>query len=64
MRNLSQNAPQVAEVAIALAARLRALAEDLERVDQIAAVSFVRETDQRNGYLRTTIEISLVEEPR
>lgn len=60
----TQTAAQVADVAIALAARLRTLAENLERVETVAAVSFVRETERKGGYLCTSVEISLVEEIR
>ena len=64
MRNPTTNAGHVADVAIALAARLRALAENLERVDQVAAVSFMKEVNCEGGYIRTDLEITLVEEVR
>ena len=64
MRTAAQNRAHVAEEAIALAARLRALAEDLEKVDTVAAVFFRRETERRGGQMRTTFEITLVEDVR
>ena len=64
MRSSAQNGAQVAEAAIALAARLRALAEDLERVDTVAAVFFSREIERRGGQQHTSLEISLVEDIR
>lgn len=64
MRSSTQNGEQVAEAAIALAARLRAMAENLERVDTVAAVFFVRETERKGSQLRTSVEITLVEDVR
>jgi hypothetical protein len=64
MRISTQNGVQVAEVAIALAARLRALAEDLERVETVAAVCFTRDVERRNGQQHTSVEITLVEDIR
>lgn len=64
MMGASQNATQVEDVAVALAARLRALAENLERTDTVMAVSFVRETEKKGNQLYTSVEISLVEAVR
>lgn len=60
----AQNGALVADVAVALAARLRALAEDLEKLETVAAVYFVREVERRGGQLRTNVEITLVENIR
>ena len=59
-----QNGSEVANIAIALAARLRALAENLERVETVAAVIFVHETERKGNQLPSTFDITLVEEIR
>ncbi len=64
MRFATQNGAEVANIAIALAARLRGLAEDLERVETVAAVFFTREIERQGNQQRSSIEITLVEDIR
>jgi hypothetical protein len=64
VRNGIQNGIEVANVAFALAARLRVLAENLERVESVAAVFFTLEAERKGAQVRTSIEITLVEDAR
>ena len=62
MNRVDPNAALVTEAAVALAARLRDVAATLERGDTVAAVFFVRETEKKGDHLRTSFEITLVEQ--